>query len=285
MCTFSSSISFVFSFSLYCGENPELYPEQLHAKYKDLSEKVEQKKRLKTNGGAHTNGNNFSGNVGRGERLNAAERERLRLLTTAAFDHGKGEDTFGAKDEDWQLYKLMSKDNNDDDGGSDVDEAELAHLSSRLKEVDPTFVPKPDNANPQSVEAPRFCPLTQEDFEIVFGIERFRCPEILFHPNWIGINQAGLDEMTGVSLRRLPTKVQELEERLTSSIFMTVGSSLFPGMSEGLEAGIRMKLPCGSPIRIAKALDPILDAWRGASTYAAESHFPTQTFSKEEYYE
>ncbi|XP_009357748.1 actin-related protein 5-like isoform X1 [Pyrus x bretschneideri] len=284
MCTFSSSISFVFSFSLYCRENPELYLEQLHAKYKDLSEKVEQKKRLKTNGGAHTNGNNFSGNVGRGERLNAAERERMRLLTTAAFDHGKGEDTFGAKDEDWQLYKLMSKDNNDDDEGPDVDEAELARLSSRLKEVDPTFVPKPDNANPQSVEAPRFRPLTQEDFQIVFGIERFRCPEILFHPNWIGIDQAGLDDMTEVSLRRLPTKFQELEEGLTSSIFMTVGS-IFPGMSERLEAGIRMKLLCGSPIRIAKALDPILDAWRGASAYAAESHFPTQTFSKEEYYE
>ncbi|CAN6705061.1 unnamed protein product [Malus baccata var. baccata] len=84
-------------------ENQELYLEQLHAKYKDLSEKVEQKKRLKTNGGAHTNGNNFSGNVGRGERLNAAERERMRLLTTEAFYRGKGEDTFGAKDEDWQL--------------------------------------------------------------------------------------------------------------------------------------------------------------------------------------
>ena len=27
----------------------------------------------------------------------------MRLLTTAAFDRGKGEDTFGAKDEDWQL--------------------------------------------------------------------------------------------------------------------------------------------------------------------------------------
>ena len=88
-----------------------------------------------------------------------------------------------------------------------------------------------------------------------------------------------------VSLRRLPTKFQELEEKLTSSIFMTGGSSLFPGMSDRLEVGIRMTRPCGSPIRIAKALDPILDAWLWASAYAAASHFPTQTFSKEEYYE
>lgn len=104
----------------------------MRAKYKDLSEKVEQRKRLKTNGN-HTNGNNFSSGVGRGERLNAAQRERMRLLTTAAFDRGKGEDTFGARDEDWQLYKLMSKDNDDDDEGPDQDEAEMARLSSRLQ--------------------------------------------------------------------------------------------------------------------------------------------------------
>ena len=103
-------------------------------KYKEVSEKVEQRKRAKTaaNGGG-ANGNNVSGGVGRGERLNAAQRERMRLLTTAAFDRGKGEDTFGARDEDWQLYKLMSKDNDDDDDAPDDDETELARLTSRLQ--------------------------------------------------------------------------------------------------------------------------------------------------------
>lgn len=115
-----------------CRENPELYVEQMRAKYKELLEKVEQRKRLKTNGG-HANGNNASGGVGRGERLNAAQRERMRLLTTAAFDRGKGEDTFGARDEDWQLYKLMSRDNDDNDEGFDANEAELARISSRLQ--------------------------------------------------------------------------------------------------------------------------------------------------------
>ena len=108
--------------------------EQLHARYVELYEKVDQRKRLKTNGG-HTNGNNASGGVGRGERLNAAQRERMRLLTTAAFDRGKGEDTFGARDEDWQLYKLMSKDNDDEDDGPDEDESELVRISSRLQVI------------------------------------------------------------------------------------------------------------------------------------------------------
>ncbi|KAG4127939.1 hypothetical protein ERO13_D10G233000v2 [Gossypium hirsutum] len=266
-------------------ENPQLYLEQMHTKYKELYEKIELRKRLKTNGG-HTNGSN-SGGVGRGERLNAAQRERMRLLTTAAFDRGKGEDTFGAKDEDWQLYKLMGKDNDDDDDGADEDEAELARVSSRLQEIDSTFVPKlePTASQPTITEVPHVRPLTKEDFQIVLGVERFRCPEILFHPNLVGIDQVGLDEMTGVSIRRLPSKDKALENRLTSSVFMTGGCSLFPGINERLEAGIRMLRPCGSPIKVARALDPVLDAWRGASLYAANSRFHQQTFSRADYYE
>ncbi|KAF5467325.1 hypothetical protein F2P56_017158 [Juglans regia] len=266
------------------GENPELYLEQLRVKYKEISEKVEQRKRLKTNGN-HTNGNNTSGGVGRGERLSAAQRERMRLLTTAAFDRGKGEDTFGARDEDWQLYKLMSKDNDDDDDGPDQDEAELTRISSRLQEVDPTFVPSSELGTSQPVEVPRIRPLTKEDFQIVLGVERFRCPEILFHPNWIGVDQAGLDEMAGVSIRRLPSMGQGVEERLTSSIFMTGGSCLFPGIAERLEAGIRMIRPSGSLIKVVRAFDPVLDAWRGAAAYAIDPQFLTQTFSKTDYYE
>ncbi|XP_059628110.1 actin-related protein 5 isoform X1 [Cornus florida] len=265
-------------------ENPELYLQQLRTKHTELSEKVEQRKRLKTNG-SHTNGNNnMSGGVGRGERLNAAQKERMRLLTTAAFDRGKGEDTFGIKDEDWQLYKLMSKDNDDDDEGQDEDEAELTRISSRLRDIDPTFVSKSELGSSVS-EVPRLRPLTKEDFQIVLGVERFRCPEILFHPNLIGIDQAGLDEMAGVSIRRSPSKSQDLEENITNSILLTGGSCLFPGMDKRLEAGIRTIRPCGAPIKVIRASDPILDAWRGAAAYAAAMQFPQQTFSKMDYYE
>ncbi|KAI3987090.1 hypothetical protein MKX01_036880 [Papaver californicum] len=189
-------------------ENPELYLKQLHAKRKELSEKVEQRKRLKTNGSRPNGNQNPAGGVGRGERLNAAQKERMRLLTPAAFDRGKGEDTFGAREEDWQLYKLMSKDNDDDDEDEqDEDESELARITSRLQDIDPSFVAKVDVIPVQPVaELPKFRPITKEDFQIIIGVERIRCPEILFQPNMVGIDQAGLDEMVGVSMRRLPSK-------------------------------------------------------------------------------
>ncbi|KAL8251905.1 hypothetical protein R6Q59_035598 [Mikania micrantha] len=257
--------------------------EQLRVKYKDLSEKVEQRKRLKTNGNEN---NNVSGGVGRGERLNAAQKERMRLLTTAAFDRGKGEDTFGIKDEDWQLYKKMSKDNDDEDEGPNEDEAELARVASKLREIDPSFFPKSD-ASSSGTEPSRFRPLTKEDFQILIGVERFRCPEILFHPNLIGIEQVGLDEMAGVSIQRLQPKSQSLEESnsLTNSILITGGSCLFPGISERLEAGIRMIRPSGTPIRVLIASDAVFDAWLGAASFASTMHFQRQVFNKTDYYE
>jgi actin-related protein 5 len=94
----------------------------------ELSEKVDQRKRQKVNG----NNNNSSGAVGRGERLNAAQKERMRLLTTAAFDRGKGEDTFGMRDEDWLVYNKMSKENEEDNDGDD-DESELARIASKIQ--------------------------------------------------------------------------------------------------------------------------------------------------------
>jgi len=144
---------------------------------------------------------------------------------------------------------------------------------------------KSETGSSQPAEAPRARPLTKEDFQIVFGVERFRCPEILFNPNWIAVDQAGLDEMAGVSIRRLSCKDESLEERLTSSILVTGGSSLFPGIIERLEAGIRMIRPCGAPIKVVRALDPVMDAWRGAAAFASAPQFHTQTFSRMDYFE
>ncbi|XP_031488333.1 actin-related protein 5 isoform X1 [Nymphaea colorata] len=265
-------------------ENPELYLEQLRARHKELSMKVEQRKRLKTNGANNNGSTNASGGVGRGERLSAAQRERMRLLTTAAFDRGKGEDTFGAKDEDWQLYKLMSKDNDDDDDGQDEDEAELSRITLRLQDLDPTFVLNASAGTSQPVaEVPKFRPLTAKDFQINLGVERFRCPEVLFQPHIVGVDQAGLDEMVGISLRRL--SLNDLAESMCNSILVTGGSCTFPSIEARLHAGITKLRPFGSSIRIVKASDPILDAWRGAAHYAASGQFSEQTFTRQDYYE
>lgn len=265
-------------------ENPELYLEQLRAKQAELSTKVEQRKRSRGNGFPRTNNNvTITGGVGRGERLNAAQRERMRLLTTAAFV-GKGEDTFGLKDEDWLLYKKMSKDNDDDDR-ADEDEAELARLNARLQELDPTFTfPSSGSVGSQptfEVQQPRV--LTAEDYRITMGVERFRCPEVLFQPHMLGIDQAGLDEMVGISVRRLPSHSANVV--MNGTILVTGGNSLLPGLDSRLQAEIQKMRPLGSTLRLVKASDPLLDAWHGASHYAASPLFPKFSFTREDFME
>ncbi|XP_042378950.1 actin-related protein 5-like isoform X1 [Zingiber officinale] len=263
-------------------ENPELYLEQMHARYRELCERVEQRKKPKTNGN-----HNLLGGVGRGERLTAAQKERMRLLTSAAFDRGKGEDTFGARDEDWQLYKLMSKDNDDDDNSLDEEEAELARVTCRLQDIDPNFVPRSDLVPIPggTTEFQKFRPQTAEDFQIILDVERFKCPEVLFQPNMIGIDQAGLDEMAGISLRRLPMVDDSLKAEMSKSVLVTGGCALLPGLLPRLEAGIRQLRPYLSPLKVVRASDPVLDAWRGASRYANSPHFTLQTISIQDYYE
>ncbi|THU66814.1 hypothetical protein C4D60_Mb05t18160 [Musa balbisiana] len=234
-------------------ENPELYLEQLHDRYRELSEKVELRKRVKTNGNQ-----NLSGGVGRGERLSAAQKERMRLLTSAAFDRGK---------------VLMERIDKSADIKLQVD-------------IDPNFVPKSDLVPPQATpEFSKFRPQSLEDFKIVLGVERFRCPEVLFQPNMIGIDQAGLDEMAGISLRRLDRVDDPIKDDITKSILVTGGSALLPGLLPRLEAGIRQIRPYLSPLTVVRACDPILDAWRGASIYANSPQFSLQTLSMQDYYE
>ncbi|OEL19183.1 Actin-related protein 5 [Dichanthelium oligosanthes] len=103
-------------------------------------------------------------------------------------------------------------------------------------------------------------------------------------PGMIGIDQAGIDEMVSISLRRL-MEDESVKQRLCQSILVTGGSSLFPGMIPRLESGIRQYRPYLSPLKLVRAADPILDAWRGAAAFAASSKFGKQTFSLADYRE
>lgn len=158
-------------------------------------------------------------------------------------------------------------------------------LTSCMQELDPTFVPKSDQL-PEHL--PRSRPLTAEDYKIALGVERFRCPEVLFQPSMVGVDQAGLNEMAAISLNRLSARAdidESVKDRIAISILVTGGSSLFPGLVPRLEALIRQSRPYLSPLKVVRASDPVLDAWRGAAIYADSRGFSLQTFSMQDYYE
>ncbi|KAG6542579.1 hypothetical protein Mapa_016050 [Marchantia paleacea] len=270
--------------------NPEQYLEELRTRHGELTARAEQRKRKRQKNGVIpvVAGQPATGTLvlgGRGERLTAMQKERMRLLTTAAFDRGKEEDTFGMRDEDWQLYKRMGKDGEEDEDAEE-DDAELVRLEARLQEIDSTFQPTPGLAQGMQktnveVQAPK--PLTAEDFRISLGVERFRCPEIVLQPSMVGVDQVGVGEMVGASFRRMPENLHELVVRGT--ILLTGGNTLFSGLDERLAAELKACRPFGSTIRVVKAADPLLDAWRGASRFAASGAFRRFAFSKQDYEE
>ncbi|RRT52857.1 hypothetical protein B296_00047052, partial [Ensete ventricosum] len=180
--------------------------------------------------------------------------------------------------DDGELQRMTAKRNDSRDGVGDVIQA--------TKDIDPNFVPKSDLVPPQATpEFSKFRPQSLEDFKIVIGVERFRCPEVLFQPNMIGIDQAGLDEMAGISLRRLDRVDDPMKDDITKSILVTGGSALLPGLLPRLEVGIQQIRPYLSPLTVVRACDPILDAWRGAAIYANSPRFSLQTLSIQDYYE
>ncbi|KAF6171503.1 hypothetical protein GIB67_018027, partial [Kingdonia uniflora] len=74
----------------------------------------------------------------------------------------------------------------------------------------------------------------------------------------IGVDQAGLDEMCEISIRRLSSKNHTLEEKMTSSLLMTGGSCLFPGMAERFETEIIKIHNFGAFIKCLELLIPFL---------------------------
>lgn len=154
-----------------------------------------------------------------------------------------------------------------------------------IQELDPSFVPLPvadPGGQGSTLDLLQQRPRTIEDFRISLGAERFRCPEIIMQPAMVGVDRAGLGEAVAVALRRLPPQFRD--QVMNGSILLTGGSSLFEGLDLRMLAEVQKTRPLGSNIKVVRGLNPLLDAWRGASTFASES-FEKYSFTKADYEE
>lgn len=69
------------------------------------------------------------------KRRTVAAQERMRIISQLARKE-KDDDDFGMRDEDWDVYKTISK---DDDSDSDVENEKLLEFDSILRHHDPLF--------------------------------------------------------------------------------------------------------------------------------------------------
>jgi len=185
------------------------------------------------------------------KRRTAASQERMRIISQLARNTKK-EDNFGMRDEDWDVYKQISKEGGDSD--SEEEGLRCAEYEAILREHEP----EEEEVGMDSAEW----------HQVHLATETIRTPELIFQPSMIGQDQAGLAELLEFVLDRF---TPDVADRLANNVFLTGGLASVQGLQERLETDLRCMRPAGSTFHVGRAANPNLDSWRGASRWAGSS--------------
>ncbi|KAL0078787.1 hypothetical protein J3Q64DRAFT_1638036 [Phycomyces blakesleeanus] len=234
------------------------------------------------------------------DRRSRASQMRMRSIANLASDSpspkrrrkGQEEDTFGADDDDWMIYREINREDESDDEEEDL--SLLNQYESMLLEFDPDFKPE-DSYEARSSATntlmhllargvyPPFDPAdVGQSHQLHVNIERVRVPEVLFQPSIIGLDQAGLVETVNDVVKTFDS---EQKAKVMKHIFLTGGFSRLPGISERIEGSMQSIFPANTAIQVKRAKDPLLDAWKGAAMVALDEKFKNIRVSKKEYEE
>jgi len=129
---------------------------------------------------------------------------------------GGDEDTFGADDADWGVYRTIATGEQSDDEEEEDLNASLKTIEAQLLKYDPNFTEQ-STREAQSdwtksmihafLRGPwPFDPESQREMhQIHLNMERIRVPEVVFQPSIAGLDQAGLVEIAaGILTERHP---------------------------------------------------------------------------------
>jgi len=115
---------------------------------------------------------------------------------------------------------------------------------------------------------------------ITVGNERFRAPEVLFQPNFVGMEQAGIHMLTFQSIMKCDV---DIRRDLYKNIVMSGGTTMFKGIPERLEKEIKALAPQGMDIKVIAPPERKYSVWIGGSILASLSTFEEMWVTKEEY--
>ncbi|KAF8228073.1 actin-related protein Arp6 [Tricholoma matsutake] len=124
--------------------------------------------------------------------------------------------------------------------------------------------------------------MTETDQILVMNNERFAVPEILFHPDDIGLDQSGLAATIGLSISHLPPDLQGM---FWSNIGLIGGNTKFPGFRTRLMSELQSLAPVDCEVVIYECDDPITEAYRAAINFACMPTFNKHVLTRAEYAE
>lgn len=236
-----------------------------------------------------------------GNRKSLASQMRMKSIANLASDNtGKkrrrggnpdrdDDDTFGADDADWGVYRTIATGEGSDDE-EDADEnlvKELKAIEAQLLAYDPDFTEN-STRDAQSdwtksllhafTRGPwPFDPESQrENHQIHLNVERIRVPEVVFQPSIAGVDQAGIVEICADILTQRLGLDNMTGERtgwgaaVLKDVFLTGGYTMFNGFESRLRTDLTSCLPTEAPLKVRRAADPMADAWKGAAAWAGD---------------
>jgi len=115
---------------------------------------------------------------------------------------------------------------------------------------------------------------------ITIGAERFRCPEVLFQPAFIGMESVGVHETVYNSIMKCDL---DIRKDLYANTVLSGGSSMFPGVADRMQNEIIHLAPTSMKIKIIAPPERKYSVWIGGSILASLSTFQQMWISKQEY--
>jgi len=115
---------------------------------------------------------------------------------------------------------------------------------------------------------------------ITVGNERFRCPESLFQPSFLGREAAGIHECTYNSIMKCDV---DIRKDLYGNIVLSGGTTMFAGIADRMQKEIVNLAPSTMKIKIIAPPERKYSVWIGGSILSSLSTFGQMWISKEEY--
>ena len=115
---------------------------------------------------------------------------------------------------------------------------------------------------------------------ITVGSERFRCPEALFQPSFLGMECAGIHEMTYNSIMKCDV---DIRKDLYANTVLSGGTMMYPGITDRMQKEITALAPQIMKIKIIAPPECKYSVWIGGSILASLSTFRQMWISKQEY--
>merc|ERR1711942_556158 len=97
---------------------------------------------------------------------------------------------------------------------------------------------------------------------ITIGNERFRCPEALFQPSFLGMEACGIHETTYNSIMKCDV---DIRKDLYANTVMSGGTTMYPGIADRMQKEITALAPSTIKIKIIAPPERKYSVWIGGS--------------------